>query len=163
MKRWFFFDTNTGLFNGSHFATNEHECLINNIPAGLRELEGIFDPLSQRVDLDVLKQIDKLDAEKDAALIEGLKAKLVVDYQPPQPDEDHEWNADAKRWQIKPDIAKKRQVIAAAQAEIDRMEQSQLRALRELLLDPDNANAKERLQSIDEQINIQRLLIQRNG
>lgn len=162
MKHWSFYKSATGLFTGGIFSSDDYESIKMNTPSDCVAIEGHYDHLSQRVDLAALRLIAELDPEKDADRIAELQSRLVYDYQPLQPDDDHEWNADIKRWQIKPDIASKRQAIAEAQKEIDRMERLQLRAVRELSINRGNDEALRRLQEIDDQIALQRQLIALN-
>ncbi|HEY4370280.1 MAG TPA: hypothetical protein VGN07_23815 [Steroidobacteraceae bacterium] len=76
-----------------------------------------------------------------------VATQLPVDYQPPRPDVDHEWNADRRRWQKKADIADRDQRRAEAQTRIDALELKQARRVRELL-----AASDPRLQAIDDEI-----------
>jgi hypothetical protein len=94
-------------------------------------IEGRYDHLSQRVDLDTGD---------------------IIDYRPLAPDDDHEWNGDRKRWILKPDVAERRRGQAQARARIEALEIGQRRPMRELALDSDNVEAKRRLQAIDAEI-----------
>lgn len=130
MRVWSFYDKATGLFDGSTYGCGHGEFVEANA-RGRGSIEGRFDPLSQRVDVDV-------------------EAGTVVDYQPPAPDADHEWDPTAKRWRLKLGVAAAREARATALALIDALERQQHRALREATLG--KPGAKERLQSIDDQI-----------
>jgi hypothetical protein len=76
----------------------------------------------------------------------------VVDYVPPQPSPDHAWSASSRRWEKRPEVVQREHQRAQALAQIDTLERKQLRAQRELLLDPSNADALKRLQAVDGEI-----------
>ena len=171
-KKYSFYSKETGLFL-PYGLEGSKSMATANTPDGYVAIDGNYNHLSQRIDLDVLKQVEHLEYELGESLRPGnndyfvdqiadLKKRLVIDYQPPSPGDDHEWNTDTKRWQVKPDIAKKRQTIASAQAEIDSLERAQLRAVRELAINKANDEALKKLQSIDDQIALQRQLIALN-
>jgi hypothetical protein len=112
-RHWAFFDPVTGLFAGRTYGGSSVEGLKNNTPEGCAAIEGMYDHLAQRVDI-----------------ITGE----VVDYQPPQPSADHEWNADTKRWQL---TAAAQDVInadAIARAQLEAIDRQSIRALREAAL-----------------------------
>jgi Phage tail assembly chaperone protein len=87
MKVWTFYRVEDGLFNGSQFEGSEEHLQVN-LPPGYAALEGRYDYLSQRVDLETGD---------------------VVDYQPPAPpDTEFEaftWNPQTKRWVSTPTTA----------------------------------------------------------
>lgn len=85
------------------------------------------------------------------------QTQSVVDYQPPQPDADYEWNEQTKRWQKREAVLLREQRRTVAQTRIDQLETKQARILRELEIDPakvgdDGKTPKERLVEIDHQI-----------
>lgn len=137
MSVWSVYKKSDGHFTGRKITTANEALLQQNLNEGEKALAGSYDHLSQMVD------------------DEGE----VTDYQPPQPSADHEWIAGIKRWHLKPEIVARHRDIANAQTEIDSLERSQLRAIRELALDGKNADAQARLKSIDKQIAIQRAVI----
>lgn len=127
-KTWSFFDPSTGQFAGRTYSGPEAALEVNT-PTGLAPLEGEFDHLSQRVDLD--------NAE-------------VIDWQPPQPDDDHEWDSERRRW-VQTAAARERDVRRMqAQVRIERAEKRQTRAIREHLLG--DATALQRLADIEAEI-----------
>lgn len=129
-----FYDLTTGLFTGAGFECSGSDfaaALKSNTPIGCGSMEGSFDYLSQRVDLE---------------------RKQVVDYRPPHPSPDHEWNPGTKRWQLKPEVQAAIAADGEARAAIANHEQLSLRAIRELLLDPENAEALVRLQQLERAI-----------
>jgi hypothetical protein len=106
--------------------------LARNTPAGCGARAGEIDPLSQRIDQQTLE---------------------VVDYQPPQPDADHEWDATTKRWRIRPAVEQRNARRESARRQIEAAEVAQARSVREALLAilPDGPE-KTRLQQIEDQI-----------
>jgi len=127
---WSFYDPATGMFTGDLFS-GPHDSLAANTPAGKVALQGRFDHLAQRLDVE---------------------SGLVVSWIPSQPDADHEWNPTIRRWMLAADIARRRYNHDAALEGIDAAERRQLRAMRELALDPNNSEARQRLQQIDQEI-----------
>jgi hypothetical protein len=135
MKRFHFYHAETGALHHSAIAINVPDLMVDacarkNCPPGHLPIEGEFDSLSQRVDVET---------------------KQVVAYQPPRPSSDHEWNADSKRWQLRADVTERQQRRVEALARISTLEAEQHRAVREILLKvaPDEAK---RLSEIEAQI-----------
>jgi len=129
-----FYHKDTGAIHPTKIGVNSvygKQALELNTPADHVAIEGALDHLSQRVDL-------------------SGDAPRVVDYQPPQPSSDHEWNAQAKRWQIRPEMTERQQRRDAALAEIAQLEAFQARPLREAVLGLPGAT--ERLKALDDQI-----------
>ena len=131
-------------------------------------IDGRFDHLSQRVDLDVWHQLQTHRAmggvrpEDEAAwqaYEQELLAKLVIDHQPdpPQPASEYEWIHDVdgkrvRRWQKTAEVQARDRADAQARAEIARLESQQPRAMRELMLEPNNTDAIQRLDAINQRI-----------
>jgi hypothetical protein len=71
MKQFHFYDASTGLLHSSSIvinaASDNEASARKNCPAGHNIIEGVFDPLSQRID---------------------VATGEVIDYQPPQPSPD---------------------------------------------------------------------------
>lgn len=127
MSTWAIYDEKTGRIV-SHF-TGPQSQLAANLPAGHAAKDGRFDPLCQRV---------------------NTESGEIEDYQPPQPDADHEWHAESKRWVLSEAASARRMRIQHARARITQLENSQHRAIRETALgDPD---AAARLKAIDQEI-----------
>jgi hypothetical protein len=131
MIAYSFYHAQTGLFSDTkYWSTSEDpEHLRNQVPAGYVPIEGDYDHLSQQMD---------------------IATGEIVDYQPPQPSPSHEWNADAKRWQLSPSaqaaLGRRRDALAG----IGALEAKGIRAMRELALNV--PGAVDRLKSIDDQI-----------
>ncbi len=100
-------------------------------PPGCTAIEGHHDHLSRKVDLE---------------------SRTVVDYQPPQPDAEHEWHEESKRWRKRPDVLAREAKEQSARNRIEALEESSRRPMRELALDPDNATARAKLVAIEAQI-----------
>lgn len=130
MKTWTVFDPADGLFTGQ-VIKGSGNALEANVPQGMRAVAGLFDRICQRVDIETGR---------------------VVDHQPPQPDEDHEWlaeNPSAKdragqrwRWTKKADVLEREQRRTTRQLQIEELERKKLpRILLELSIDPDAVGA----------------------
>lgn len=131
MRRFGFYHKETGLFHAHWFMTDVDRpaAIAANTPKDHIALEGDYDPLSQRVDIQTAK---------------------VIDYQPPCPSEHHEWSAQAKRWRLKAEVLELCAKRDAAHAEILRLERDvQPRAVREALL---GRGGFDRLREIEEAI-----------
>lgn len=127
MKTWSFC-TADGLFTGASYSGPESS-LVSNTPIGHLAIEGAHDHTSSRYD---------------------TASGRVVDYQPPQPSADHEWDATALRWKLKPEIAERNGRRQYALAQIQALEQRQARPLREALAGI--PGSLERVQQIDADI-----------
>ena len=130
--RWSFYDPATGLFSGKKFRGIRPSDVEANTPEGLIAIEGEYDHRCQRI----------------------LPDGQVVDWKPPKPDDDHEWNGT--RWILTVAVAAVRKKRRDTQAEIENLERSQLRSMREVILDSTDDIAKDRLSGIERQIAILR-------
>lgn len=132
MRRFHFYHAETGLLHHSCVSINTPEAekvAALNCPEGHSPIEGELDPRSHRVD---------------------IATGEVIEYQPPAPTADHEWNADAKRWQLSAAALGKLNRSNAARARIAQLENSQHRHVREHCLGI--AGAAEKLKAIDDEI-----------
>lgn len=77
---------------------------------------GVYDKHSQRVE---------------------MATGAVVDYIPPPPDADHEWDLIAKRYRKRVDVLRAEAADTQARERIAELEQSKLRALTDHVLSPD--------------------------
>jgi hypothetical protein len=125
-----FYDETTGDFSGRVFSGSARLVALNT-PTGYVAISGRFDRLSQRVD---------------------TKTGEVVDYQPPSPGDNYEWNADRKRYVLKSEILEQQRKHDAAMARIAEAEAEQARPLRELMLNPDDTAALQKLTELDDEI-----------
>lgn len=130
MKSVQFFDAATGLWTGVQFRGADDD-IAANAPAGSVPLDAVEFPHAMR-------------------LVDGA----LVEYQPPAPDADHEWNAQTRRWQLSSDAAGRIQRKRAAQDAIEVLERQQARAMREHAIGRGGtaAQLKKRLEDIDDQI-----------
>lgn len=174
MKRWHIFDLATGLLTGRSVSASidDPEFLALNTPAGCGLVEGVSDPPSQRVDVQIHEDIQRLERARNEPLndqveinklIEQRKTELLVDYTPPSPEPaaDHEWQANQKRWVLKPEVAERNQRHAAAIREIEQLELAALRPMRELSVARDsgqllNPETLARLQKIEARLAVLR-------
>lgn len=119
MRTWSFYDPATGRFTGRTFTGPPSALAVN--ARGLAAIAGEYDRESQRVENGI-----------------------VVDYQPPAPSPEHEWDSVSKRWRLP--LAQRQAIVAdhRARAAIAGAEAGTLRALREALLSPAIAALMER-------------------
>jgi hypothetical protein len=139
---WACFDVATGEIKDWRFGGSARLASMN-LPQGCVLLLGRFDRLSQRVDIAALR----------AAGAEAEPINFVVDYQPPSPGAEYEWDAERRRYRLRRAIALARNRDAAARQQIDRLESRQHRIIRERLIAtlPDGP-VKTALVDIDTQI-----------
>lgn len=126
------FNSETGIFTGRSFTTNTQnaeEFSLANAEQGCSVIAGHFDSMCQRVDV----------ATGD-----------VVDWQPPQPSSEHEWDTVTRRWRLTEQAKTRVERIEQARTRILNLESGQHRAIRETMLGYDGA--KNRLQAIDDEI-----------
>lgn len=114
MKNWSYYDRETGMFSRKkHSGPDFWEPIP---PDGHVAIEGDFDHLSKRFD---------------------LLTQSVVDYQPQQPDDEHEWDVTSDparpRWRKRRSVVEREQRRVANLAKIDELERRQHRRVRELL------------------------------
>ena len=140
-----FYHSATGIFHPSTLNTDAilTGATVKGLtsPDGFLAILGSYDRQSQRVD---------------------LTSGEVIDYQPPSPSVDHQWNAGTKRWQLKPEVATRKHAVATAKLIIAQLEAAQLRPLRELALDSGDMLARSKVIDIDQQIAAQRAIIRAN-
>lgn len=140
MKYCSFYRLSDGLFTGTVRGVSVSRRVEDVVvPNGCGMVEGRQDHLSTRVDL-----------------VSGK----IVDYQPPQPDADHEWVHDddsgnrVRRWVLKQEVVLRRLRRQNAVTEIDSLERLQVRSISELIADPNataaRANFERRKARIDE-------------
>ena len=93
-KPWSFYRNSDGLLAPGGMTLPSAEAVAANTPAGYTAIEGHFDHLSQRVDLQLLGENG---------------APVVVPYQPPAPPDDElrtwAWDEAIKRWRSTPTLA----------------------------------------------------------
>jgi hypothetical protein len=135
MKVVSYYDEATGLFNGTTLTASNEQAFLHNTPAGHAAIEGQYDYLSQRVDVT-------------------QSPPAIVDYVPPQPSAEHEWNATARRWRLTAQAQAQADARKRALAEIARMEARQPRLLRELFAGAPSLSdsARRALEDIERQV-----------
>jgi len=137
IKTYSLYEAATGMFTGKRLQCDEEALLEMRLPPGTLTIEGNFDHMSQRVE---------------------LSTGSIVAYHPLAPSADHEWNAAAKRWQIKNGLRETEGRRAVVFARIHALETSQGRAIREATLG--DASAMKRLKEIDAEITALRAELQ---
>jgi len=135
-----FYHRETGLFHPMNLTVSDESVIALNTPPDHLVIDGVHDRLSQRVDL-----------------VTGA----VVDYQPPAPGADHEWDEITKRWKLNAAVVAREAAHFSAMARIIALEARQHRAVRELALGHDGA--KQRLQAIDDEISALRSALSTPG
>jgi hypothetical protein len=128
MKTAMYYHRETGLLSALQ-VMGDDPVIAANAPKDHIPINGYYDPLSQRVD---------------------VATGTIVDYQPPAPSADHEWDRVAKRWTVKADVTARRHAKTTALAQIDVLDRASIRAGREMLLGV--AGAHDRLARIEAQI-----------
>jgi hypothetical protein len=136
MKTFHTYALDTGVLTGNSHSISElavaQVFTKLNTPEGHGSIEGVKDHLSQRVDV-------------------SKTPHALIDYQPPQPSEDHRWNPETKRWGLRSDVHAKIAKRESALAEIARLEtELQPRLLREAAIG--RADAIKKLKDIDDRI-----------
>jgi hypothetical protein len=122
MTTYCIFDTATGLFKGK-LSLQDGAQLAANVPAGCGAIHGDHDIYASRVD---------------------VQTGEVIEYIPPapEPESDHEWNPDSRRWTVQPASIERSTQRAIAVAELEALDRKQARAAAELLLDAKDATAR---------------------
>lgn len=129
MRQVSFYHKETGVLNGVQLIVSNHAAVALNTPPDHIAIDGCHDAQSYRVD---------------------VATGELIDWQPPQPSSDHEWNAKARRWRLNAAAEAREGARRSALAQIAMLEASQHRAIREAALGKTGAGA--RLQAIDDQI-----------
>lgn len=134
--RFHFYDAETGILHSKVYGTSIRdpqlamESARANSPDGHLTIAGTYDHRNQRID---------------------VQSGIAVDYKPPAPSDDHEWNADAKRWNLNAATVNRIASDRTARARITHLETNvQPRAIRESALN--RPGAGKRLQDIDDEI-----------
>jgi hypothetical protein len=126
------YDKATGLFTGNAVHTDNRQVDIQklieaNFGEGFAGAPNVADPLAQRVD---------------------VSTGQVVDFQPPSPGSDHEWNPSLKRWVLTAAANKARDDARVREMRMATLNQEQHTLIREVLLNPTNAVAREALTNL---------------
>jgi hypothetical protein len=149
MISYSFYHKDTGAIHPKLFSTDDATQLRANTPADHLPIEGHHDPLSKRVDVTVPPELVD-DINRYGCTVGKRTVHKIIDYQPPAPSADHEWNPDTKRWQLSASVQAEQQGRALVLQQIAALESKGIRAMRELALD--QPGAKERVAAIDSQI-----------
>lgn len=137
-----FYQKETGLFNAIHLTTSDEGTIALNIPPGNASVDGHHDHLSKQVD---------------------IATGQVIEYQPPRPSEQHEWNASTKRWQLTAAALEQNKKRPEALARIAALDDESLSLMREGMLElmtgQDTKQTYQRLAGIEEEITSLRPLV----
>lgn len=144
-----FYHKDTGVICDYHLHTSDETTIALNTPTDHRAIDGHYDHLSQRIDVSVAPATVPVLNQHGIAQGTRLVYK-ILDYQPPQPSPDHEWDGTTKRWRLSAAAVERNQQRAAAAARIVQLEASQHAVVRELLLG--NKDARAQLQEIHDNI-----------
>lgn len=120
---WHYFDSATGILNGRTFRCSDPSVSPPHID-GMATIQGVTDWESQRVDITAVPP-------------------TIVDYIPIRPDQWHYWNAQVKRWLLDPIVAASRERDAEIMQRIKQIDESIIRPVVELQLNPDDAAARQ--------------------
>lgn len=135
MRHVTFFHKETGLLNGKHLLVSDDSAVALNMPEDHEAIDhpatGMLDHLSQRVE---------------------VQTGQLVDYQPPPPSEDHEWNERIKRWQLRDEVVKARNIRTDARTRITQLRTDQHRYALCVLTDPADEDARDALKRIRAEI-----------
>lgn len=123
-RNWAFYDASTGLFRPKRITCPDTFDISKNTPEGCIAIEGSYDHLSQRMDIE---------------------RGEVVDYVPPAPNDDFEWNADIKRWLKRPEVLQWERASEVAQAQLAAIDAQKVRALTDHVLAPNERGADGKL------------------
>jgi hypothetical protein len=128
--RYCFYHQDTGIFHPVVLTTDDERQISVNTPADHVAIEGSFDPPSKKVD---------------------IATGQIVDFVPPQPSPDHEWDETTRRWVLNAAAADRNARRTAALARIAELEHSvQPGLLRAVALGQEGA--KEKLAALDAEI-----------
>jgi hypothetical protein len=133
MKTYHFFHEETGLFADFILTLTDERSLKANIPPNHVAHDGsVSDHLSQRFD---------------------IASGSVVDYQPPQPSPDHEWDARSRRWSLGHAARTRLDAVRARELRRTDLVSQQHDLVRRLTLNPSDREARESLGALDAELN----------
>jgi hypothetical protein len=169
MRTLHFYDPETGIFTGRTFSTNIADpaahaaSLAANAPNGCAHIEGDYDHLSQRVDVERLAREDSdaltaWDGKGERPKPPVATAAHVIDHQPAQPSTDHEWDSATKRWVLTAAVRNAQQGKRDAAAEIQALRHESQDHMITLALDPDDKAARQALTNIRARIAVLKAL-----
>src|SRR5258708_4244152 len=125
-KHYSFFDQATGLISPQNLCCSSRRIAELNTPDGMAAMEGVYDHLSQRVDVSSMPMAIAVatDSKSMPLVIAAASAEAppVIDYVPPSPGDDYEWIHDddegnrVRRWLKKPEVVATETAKAKAMA-----------------------------------------------
>ncbi len=131
MRTVSFYHRVTGILQSAKLTASDDEAVALNTPPGCAAIDGHHDELSLKVDVGTGR---------------------LVDYQPsaPTPAENYVWNRTTKRWRLNDALTEKAATRSLALMQIAKLEASQHRPLRELVLGDESARV--RVRAIEDEI-----------
>lgn len=131
LRTWSIYRKSDGVLTGQRLQARILEEISGNESEAVGLIEGEFDHLAERVDLQTLS---------------------IVDYQPPQPDEFHEWDSISKRWRLTDSRQQAIRDDISARSQLEALDRKMLRALAEdrLGIKPSKADRDAGAMTLDE-------------
>lgn len=113
MRTWWSYRKTDGIFTGAMHSADTFQEIAGNESGDIGLIAGVSDWQSQRV---------------------NLLTRELVEYQPPLPDADHEWDPQAKRVIVKVDVSVRRAKKRRGQDDVDALDRKTIRTVRELVI-----------------------------
>jgi hypothetical protein len=129
VKATSFYHKDTGLLHPMVLTLSTGKDVSRNTPIDYIAIEGHHDANCKRVD---------------------LQTKTVIDYVPPQPSSDHQWNTNTNRWALGATVQTKGRARPTALRQIGVLETKGIRAMREAQLG--KPGALDRIAALEAQI-----------
>jgi len=118
--------------------------LARNTPSGCAAIDGELDAPSQRIDVQLM-EASRGDFSPPS--------DFVVDYQPPKPDDDHEWRENVfngrPRWVKRDDVVRRENRDRVARARLNEITLAKVRPLTELVKDAQDGAARAVLDELE--------------
>ena len=149
MKTVSFFHKETGALHGNQLICSDDAVVALNTPPDHIAVDGHYNCLSQRVDVPMPPELVD-DINQYGCTVGKRIVHRVIDYVPPSPSTEHEWNPETKRWVLNLATVAEEQKRAAATARIAQLEASQHTWIRRHVLGDNTALAH--LQEIDDEV-----------
>lgn len=134
-RRFHFYDKVTGRIHDVVVMTNVHdgaeEFARLNAPNGHEIVEGDYDAQSQRID---------------------TQTGNIVDWQPPKPSADHEWQPEIRRWQLNANASEIEAKRREARQRIAALSEQERHLMRRLMLNESDVGSRQALEAIDAEI-----------
>lgn len=125
---------------------------------------GIFHDLTivcsddRAVELNTPENHSAIDNPSDGSIYDHLSQKIdvstgqVIDYIPTPPSDEHEWDGILRRWQLNATAVDREAKRSSADTRISVLAEEERHLIRRLILDPQDAVSRKRLEEIDAEI-----------